>query len=127
MSAPDTYIPGVCNIGPAERSKRNQIGWIGLAATAGLWLAFVWFDAAPVLRLLLFLPATTAAVGFLQAYMHFCAYFGFTALFNFGPLGRADTVEQAEFRRLDRQRAWRIVGYSAAIGAVVAALGYALA
>jgi len=118
------YIPGVCNIGPAEIKKRKQAGWLGLIATVALWAVFVWFSVAPVWRLLLFFPAMMSATGFLQAYMHFCAYFGFASLFNFGDVGKTDSVSQAEFRAKDRRRAWQIVIYSILIGLAVALVGY---
>ena len=116
----DKYIPGVCNIGPAEIKKRMQAGWGGLIATAALWALFIWFSVAPAWRLLLFFPAMMSATGFLQAYMHFCVYFGFWNLFNFGDVGKTDSVSQAEFRAKDRRRAWQIVIYSVLVGAAVA-------
>ena len=118
------YIPGVCNIGPEEIKKRKQAGWMGLIATVALWAVFVWFGVAPAWRLLLFFPAMMSATGFLQAYMHFCAYFGFASLFNFGDVGKTDSVSQAEFRAKDKRRAWQIVIYSILIGLAVALVGY---
>jgi len=118
------YIPGVCNIGPEEIKKRKQAGWIGLVATVLLWAVFIWFDVAVPWRLLLFFPAMMSATGFLQAYMYFCAYFGFASLFNFGDVGKTDSVSQAEFRAKDRRRAWQIVIYSILIGLAVALVGY---
>ena len=118
------YIPGVCNIGPEEIKKRKQAGWIGLVATVLLWAVFIWFDVAVPWRLLLFFPAMMSATGFLQAYMHFCAYFGFASLFNFGDVGKTDSVSQAEFRAKDRHRAWKIIIYSVLVGAAVAFLAY---
>jgi hypothetical protein len=67
------------------------------------------------------------AIGFLQARMHFCAYFGMQGVFNFSPeIGKTDTVEQAEFRAMDRRKAWRIITYSAIIGVVIAIISYYL-
>lgn len=65
-----------------------------------------------------------SATGFLQAYMHFCAYFGFASLFNFGDVGKTDSVQQAEFRAKDKKKAWRIVIYSVLIGLVVAIIAF---
>ena len=113
------YIPGVCNIGPEEIKKRKQAGWMGLIVTVVLWAVFVWFDVAAPWRLSLFFPAMMSATGFLQAYMHFCAYFGFASLFNFGDVGKTDSVSQAEFRAKDRRRAWQIIVYSVLIGTAV--------
>jgi len=120
----DKYIPGVCNIGLAEIKKRKQAGWAGLIATIVLWVAFIWFDVPSAWRLLLFFPAMMSATGFLQAYMHFCAYFGFASLFNFGDVGKTDSVSQAEFRAKDRRRAWQIIIYSILIGLAAALVGY---
>lgn len=120
------YIPGVCNIGPAEIQKRKQTGWMGLVATGVLWSLFVGFDVPAVWRLTLFFPAAMSAAGFLQAYMHFCAYFGFANLFNFGEVGKTDTVSQAEYRAKDRRKAWQIILLSVVIGAAVATAGFAL-
>jgi len=118
------YIPGVCNIGPAEIKKRKQAGWMGLIATVALWAVFVWFSVAPAWRLLLFFPAMLSATGFLQAYMHFCAYFGFASLFNFGDVGKTDSVQQAEFRAKDRHKAWQIIIYSVLIGLTISLTTY---
>ena len=120
----DKYIPGVCNIGPEEIKKRKQAGWMGLIATILLWATFSWFDVPAVWRLSLFFPAMMSATGFLQAYMHFCAYFGFASLFNFSDVGKTDSVSQAEFRAKDRRKAWQIIIYSVLVGAAVAFLAY---
>jgi len=118
------YISGVCNIGTAEIKKRKKAGWIGLIATIVLWGLFLWFDAPHILRLTLFFPALISAVGFLQAYMRFCAYFGFASLFNFGDVGKTNSVEQAKFRTKDRKKAWQIVIFSVIIGAIIATIAY---
>lgn len=126
METQNQYIPGVCNMGPTEIKKRKQAGWAGLITTLFLWVAFIWFDVAAVWRLTLFLPAMMSATGFLQAYSHFCAYFGFAALFNFGEVGKTDSVLQAEFRKQDRRKAWQITLYSFFIGLAVVLAGYVL-
>jgi len=46
--------------------------------------------------------------------------FGFASLFNFGDVGKTDSVSQAEFRAKDRRRAWKIIIYSVLVGAAVA-------
>ena len=118
------YIPGVCNIGPAEIKRRKQAAWIGFAATVVLWGILVYLNAAPAWRLLLFLPAVMSAFGFIQAYMRFCIYYGFAALFNFGDVGRTDTVQQAEFRARDKRKAWQITVGATLVGVLVAVLAY---
>lgn len=127
MTANNEYIPGVCNIGPAEIRRRMQSGWLGSGATILLWIVF-WFLHVPAAwRMLLFFPAMLGAVGFLQAALHFCAAFGLGGVFNFGSeVGKTDTVEQAEYRRVDRQKAILIGLYSFLIGMAVAIAGFLL-
>jgi len=118
------YVPGVCNIGPEEIKRRRQTGWIGLIVTLVLWALFIWFDISRIWKLTLFIPAMMSATGFLQAYMHFCVHFGFASLFNFGDVGKTDTVQQAEFRTKDKRKAWKIVIYSALIGLAITLIAY---
>jgi hypothetical protein len=127
MTAKTEYIPGVCNIGPAEIRRRRQSGWIGLGLLVLLWAAFLVFAVPAPWRLLLFLPAMVSATGFLQAAFHFCAGFGMRGVFNFGSeVGKTDTVEQADFRIKDRRKARLIALYSALVGVVVATAGFFL-
>ncbi len=121
------YVPGVCNIGKPEIRKRKQGGWAGFVVTVILYILFIYFDVNRIWRLLIFFPATMAAIGFVQARMHFCAYFGISGVFNVSSeSGKTDTVEQAEFRAKDRRKAQQIITYSVIIGAVVAAMAYYL-
>lgn len=125
MNKTNEYIPGVCNIGRAEIAKRKQAGWIGTIVTIAVWIVLFVVRVPATWQLLLFLPASLAASGFLQAFMHFCAGFGSRGLFNFGPeAGKTETVMQAEFRAKDRKKARHIFALSILIGVVVAALAY---
>lgn len=127
MATHAEYVPGVCNIGAAEIRLRRRSGWLGLGATIALWLAFLILRIPAPWRLFLFLPAALGATGFLQAAMHFCAGFGMSGVFNFGKeTGKTDTVEQAEFRRMDRRKAALIGLYSLLIGLAVALAGLLL-
>lgn len=111
MSGSTEYIPGVCNIGPAEIKRCVQARWAALIATVVLWALLIIPNAAVPWRLLVFFPAAFAALGFLQARLRFCAAFGLQGLRNFGPqAGKMDTVEQAEFQCKDRQKAMQQPG-----------------
>lgn len=114
-----TYIPGVCNIGPAEIQRRRSAGIGGAVATGAVIAATVLTGVPKPLRLLAILPAAGAATGFIQAATHFCAGFGMRGVFNFGATGTTDTIEQAEFRAEDQAKAKRILAASLAIGAGV--------
>jgi hypothetical protein len=127
MTAQSEYVPGVCNIGPAEIKKRRQSGWLGLGVTLLAWVLFLVFRVPAPWRLLLFFPAAVGASGFFQAALHFCAAFGMRGVFNFGSeAGKTDTVEQAEFRIKDRNKSRQISLYSALVGIAVAVAGFFL-
>lgn len=127
MEDKNTYIPGVCNIGPEEIKKRKQVGWMGLTATGVLWSLLVGFDTPAIWRLLLFIPSTISASGFLQAYMHFCAAFGIKGVYNIiKPAGQTDTVLQKEMRTKDRRKALKIILYSSLIGLATTAVAYSI-
>lgn len=118
----EEYIPGVCNIGPAERAKRRRSGIAGAVIAFALLLLLLAIDAAPAWRLLLVLPVAGAASGFLQDAMHFCAGFGMKGIYNvINSVGITEDVQLEEFRRKDRDKALRIAGLSLAAGIAAAA------
>ncbi len=110
------YQPGVCNIGPAEISRRRRAGYVGLAATVVLLGVLVAIGAPPFARLIVALPAAVAVSGYLQGRLHFCAGFGSRGVFNFGPLGQTHEVVDGEARRRDRARAMQIGVASLVLG-----------
>jgi hypothetical protein len=117
------YIPGVCNIGPAERAKRRRSGIVAAVVTIILLVILVAVGVSKYWRLVLIVPASAAASGFLQDAFHFCAGFGMKGLYNVvNSAGITDNVDLEEFRRKDRQKALTIVSISVAIGAVIAGL-----
>lgn len=119
----NVYVPGVCNIGKAEIRSRRNSGLVALAVTIVALVLFLVLPIAAPWRLLLILPAAGAAVGFLQAGMHFCAGFAMRGVFNFGDdTHHTDTVEQAAYRRTDQRKAILIFGLSLLIGIVFALL-----
>jgi hypothetical protein len=114
---PFEYIPGACNIGPQERVLRRMVGNVCVGFFAALFLILVFTNAPRGLRLFLFLPAFVGSLGFLQDAMGFCVNYGFRGLFNVAKsAGNADTVEQVQFRSLDRERAVEIICYSVITG-----------
>jgi hypothetical protein len=118
----DQYLPGGCNIGPAEIARRMRIGHVGLAATVILAAVLLALDAAPPWRLTLALPASMAAAGYLQARFRFCVNFGFRGVYNFDALGHQERVVAEEARAADRRRAVLLAAASTGIGIAVALL-----
>jgi hypothetical protein len=124
---PNTYTPGVCNIGPEEIQMRMRAGWIGIIATVGIGAFLFWIQSAPWTRLVLFLPAFVSAVGFIQARMHFCVAFASKGLFNMDKaVGVTESVEKAEFRKADQKKAVHIWTYSLVAALIVAVVAYFL-
>ncbi|HEY7738726.1 MAG TPA: hypothetical protein VIC63_06830 [Candidatus Limnocylindria bacterium] len=120
------YQPGVCNIGPEEIAHRRRSGHVGALLTLGLFALLVAVAAPPVARLLLVIPATVSASGYLQAWLKFCAGFGAIGVRNFGPLGRTETVADPAARAADRRRAREIGLMGFGIGLVVGLVAAAL-
>jgi hypothetical protein len=122
-SVDNKYIPGVCNIGPAERAKRRQTGYIGLLASLVLLVTLIAIGAPRGWRLLLIIPLSAAALGFLQDWFHFCIGFGLKGLYNvINSAGTTDSISQAEYRAKDKKKAISILWLSLASGVVVAVL-----
>src|SRR4030067_3098319 len=120
-------VPGVCNIGDAEIRRRKRIGWTWLL-TSLIILPVLLLPGVPHgWRLILAFTSMVSATGFLQARMHFCAYFAALGIFNFGDdFSKKESVEKAEFRQKDRRKALQIIAYSAMIGIAAGAGGYFL-
>jgi hypothetical protein len=117
------YVPGVCNIGDAEIAERNKVGWIGIIVTVILGTILGVLHTAYYWKLILFIPAFLGAMGFLQAWMHFCAGFGLQGVFNFSTeVRKTETIAQTQYRVKDRRRAIAILVYSTFIAAAITAL-----
>ena len=115
VPAPD-YQPGVCNIGPAEIRRRRMTGHVGLAAALALLAMLVVTSAPAMLRLLVILPAAVSASGYLQAWLRFCANYGWRGIFNVGDTGDDVRVTDRRAMAADRRKALRIGLGSLAIG-----------
>ncbi len=120
------YVPGVCNIGKSEIRRRQAAGWTGLILTLVLFGLLAFIDAPRIWRLLIFIPAMIAAIGFFQASMQFCAYFGMSGVYNFEDVGKTDSVLESEFRAKDMRRSWQIIIYSVVAAILITALAYYL-
>lgn len=124
-SSKSEYIPGMCNIGPAERQMRRVTGFLSLSSGVILLIVLVMTDAPSVWRLLLFIPFAGAASGFLQDAFHFCAAFGLKGVYNvINSQGVTDNVELEEYRQKDVRKAVQIVVLSGVIGVALTALTF---
>jgi hypothetical protein len=122
----DQYVPGSCNIGPAEIALRRRAGHAGLVVTAALGAALLRSDLPRAWRLTLAVPAAGAASGYLQAYERFCADFGWRGVYNFDRRGQEQPVAGDDALAQDRRKAMRIAAASAAVGVGVALVAMSL-
>jgi hypothetical protein len=122
----DQYVPGSCNIGPAEIALRRRAGHAGLVVTAALGAALLRSDLPRAWRLTLAVPAAGAASGYLQAHERFCADFGWRGVYNFDRRGQEQPVAGDDALAQDRRKAMRIAAASAAIGVGVALVAMSL-
>jgi hypothetical protein len=122
----DRYVPGSCNIGPAEIALRRRAGHAGLVVTAALGAALLRSDLPRAWRLTLAMPAAGAASGYLQAHERFCADFGWRGVYNFDRRGQEQPVAGDNALAQDRRKAMRIAAASAAIGVGVALVAMSL-
>lgn len=120
------YVPGVCNIGPAEVAKRRDGGVAGLAAGVAVVAAAVGFGLPKPVRLLAAVPLAGGVSGILQARAHFCSGFGLRGLVNFGAPGGGTSVEDVADREADRRKALQILGAAGVAGAGLAGLALLL-
>lgn len=120
MGGLSRYQAGVCNIGPAEISKRRRVGHFGAIIAIAAFVVLVALHAPPLARgVVVGLLSAVAASGYLQAYLKFCAGFGQLGVFNFGGVGTTQRIADVEARRRDKRRAYQITIASGLIGLAV--------
>lgn len=103
------YIAGSCNIGPAEIKQRKAVAFIGLALSI-ISLAFlISANSDKSARLILFIPFSIFAIGFIQSRKKFCLAYGFLGTFNFGKMGKVSKVADSASKKADRATASKIL------------------
>ena len=114
-----TYAPGACNIGPEEIDRRRKAAVAGLVASVGFAAELIFgFGSAPggLERLLVALPLTGAAIGWIQARRRFCMAYGLAGTFNLGTIGEMSRVTDQAALAADRRTALIIAAQGLAIG-----------
>jgi hypothetical protein len=113
------YQSGVCNIGPEEIARRRRAGHVALIVSLALFGLLLAVAAPHWMRLALVLTAGGSASGYLQAWFHFCAGFGSSGVYNFGPVGTVEHVVDPAARARDRLKSLEIGLASLAIGLAI--------
>lgn len=122
----DQYIAGTCNIGKAEVRQRQVVALIGLFLSVSALVGFITTNAAPSIRLGIFLPLTVFAIGWVQSRKRFCLAYGFMGTFNFGRLGKISRVADKAALSADRKTAITILVQSLTLAAVLTLIIYLL-
>lgn len=122
----EEYIPGVCNIGKKEIERRKRGTLFSFMLCILCFVLIQGLDASKEWRLLLFIPAASLGVSFQQWYYKFCVAFGIKGVFNFGNIGESFTLEQKEYFRKDRIKAWTMIISGILFGVLCALLYYYL-
>lgn len=108
MTQQSNYIPGVCNINPAEIRRRRQSGYFGaVTAIVGIVL-FVFLHAAWPYYLALFVPFFISALGFLQANSKFCAAYASVGKQHADDDADITSIDEADARRADKLKARKL-------------------
>ena len=123
---PSAYLAGACNIGGAEIAQRQRIGLIQLAVVVAVGAALLALDTPPWTRIVIWPLLAAAFVTLEQVRRRFCVAFGFAGLRNFGRLGQAERIEDADARATDRRAALVMVTYCALAAAAVTAVFVAI-
>ena len=126
MNTKSEYVPGTCNIGPSEIKARRNAAIITAILGVILVVALLMLHTDKLWRLLLFIPATSFGIGFQQWYNKFCVGFGLKGVFNFGEMGKSYSVEQQEYFKKDRAKAWKMILIGIAFGLILAITFYFL-
>ena len=120
------YIPGTCNIGKGEISRRQLVALIGLILVITTTVGLVSAESPKSARLSVFIPALVFSIGFIQSRRKFCLAFGLMGTFNFGPLGKLSRVADSEDRKRDRKTAISILIQSLSLALTITLIIYLL-
>ncbi len=116
------YIPGTCNLGAGEISRRRMVAAIGFVLSLSAFTAFVTTSASRETRFAIFIPLFVMTIGWVQSRKKFCLAYGLTGTFNFGKMGQISRVADPADRAADRKTALVIFGQSALYAAALTLL-----
>jgi len=120
------YIPGSCNLGEGEISRRRMVAALGLLLSISALVSFISTGASREARLAIFIPLLVMSNGWVQSRKKFCLAYGFAGTVNFGKMGELSRVSDPADRAADRRTAFLIFGQSALYAVALTLLVVAL-
>ncbi len=124
--APTAYIPGSCNLGPEEISRRWRVGYLGTAVACILILLIELTNQPQWTRLLLIIPVYSALSGYLQARQKFCYVYGWQGIFSVAGRKNFGKVKDESSLEKDKQLVYSLVAKILAGSILITAIYYFL-
>ena len=118
--ASNNYIPGTCNIGGSELTRRKRIAillFILSMVLSGFYYIRAHSDYLVLVLVFGFWAATS--VSLLQVLNKFCVRYGLGGSFNFGANGQSGRTRNAEFIATDRRKTFLMLIQATLISAVI--------
>lgn len=104
------YIPGVCNIGTAEKKVRLKAAYVGTFLTFIIVAAAFIFSTEKTYRIFSTPFFFFAILNYLQSRHSFCVKFGVFKEYNFGPkIGVTAAIVDKESIKKDKQKSIKII------------------
>jgi predicted nucleic acid-binding Zn ribbon protein len=116
------YIPGVCNINPAEVAKRRKAGHFGLVLFIVLLIVLVVLSVSRYIRIILFVPAFISAIGYLQAKNKFCVGYASAGSQHADDIESAVPVTEAAYLEADKKRTKELYLQAAIVSLILMAV-----
>lgn len=109
----NTYIPGVCNIGPSEINRRKSKLKLAVALLLFSTIGFFMLPLPAISFSIVACIATYMFILIFQLRQKFCIVFGWKSIYNFNAVNSRKTkVDDEGWRALDRKQTLKIVLYS---------------
>lgn len=121
------YTPGVCNINEAEVSYRRLGGHLFAAGTVSLLILMIIFNIEPAYAIFLTLPASIAALQYLQVANRFCTRYALQHKYSDGDgYKESGRVADELNRKMDKVRSAQLMLQAAFYGVLSALLSIIL-
>lgn len=109
----NTYIPGVCNIGPSEINRRKSKLKLAVALLLLSTIGYFMLALPAISFSIVACFATYMFILIFQLRQKFCIVFGWKSIYNFNDLkSRKEKVNEEAWRALDKKQTLKIVFYS---------------
>lgn len=105
MNEPSRYVPGMCNINPAEIKSRRQSGYFSLAVAATGLGIFVYLHAPWPYFLALFVPIFVGILGLLQARSKFCVAYAAAGKQHADDSEEIEAIDDSDAKKADSLKA----------------------